>query len=116
VLRKTSLIRLEKVRNQSGPARLVRCSDAAAVLAVEILVEKNVIAKIGVILHLVAVVENWAAAGLVFKKNLRQTTGEFVGNFADGQSTRTGSKPPLAQHGDAARKAQRTPTVGGRLK
>jgi hypothetical protein len=83
VLMKTALVGLEQVRNQSGPARLVRCSDAAAVLAVEILVEKNVIAKVGVILHLVAVVENWAPAGLVFKKNPRQTTGEFVGNFAD---------------------------------
>ena len=85
MLRKTSLIRLEKIRNQSGPPRLVRCSDTAAVLAVEMLVEKNVIAKIGVILHLLAVVENWAAAGLVFKKNPRQTTGEFVGNFGYGQ-------------------------------
>ena len=85
MLRKTSLIRLEKIRNKSGPARLVRCSDAAAVLAMEVLVEKNVIPKIWIILHFLRIIEDWTVFGLVFKKNPRQATGEFVGNFADGQ-------------------------------
>ena len=85
MLRKTSLIRLEKIGNQPCPAGLVRCSEAAAVFAVEVLVEKNVIPKIWIIPHFLGIVEDWSVFGLVFKKNPRQATGEFVGHFADGQ-------------------------------
>ena len=63
----------------------MRCSDAAAVLAVKVLVEKNVILEIWITPHFLGIVEDWTAAGLVFKKNPRQATGEFVGNFANGQ-------------------------------
>ena len=56
--------------------------EAVAVIAVEILVEPEVVAEIGVVLQLLIVAETGAAAGFgVAQKKLGEAGGESIGHF-----------------------------------
>ena len=54
--------RLDRAGDEGGPAGLVAGAEAVAVVAVEILVEPEVVAEVGVVLQLLVVAETGAAA------------------------------------------------------
>src|SRR5207253_1679916 len=75
---------LQRLGDQSGPARLVTCPDATAVVAMEIFVEQNEIAPVGVVLELVGLPVDRAATGGVAQEDRVQPAREFRCNLAQG--------------------------------
>src|ERR1700730_5799826 len=74
---------LDKVGDQSGPAGLVGCAAAAAVVAVEILVEQNVVLEMGIDLKLFVGAKNRAPSVRTPQKNPEDPTTQLVGNFIE---------------------------------
>ena len=67
--------RHQQLRDEAGPARLMRGTDAAAGVAVEVLVEGDQIAPVRIVLEQVLVPEDRASALLVPQKDARQSPG-----------------------------------------
>ena len=57
--------RLKEFGNEPGPAGLMRSADAAAVVAVEILVKEHVIAEMRIGLQFVAIAEDGSPTGFI---------------------------------------------------
>jgi hypothetical protein len=69
---------------EARSARLVRCPEAAAGIAMETLVKKRVIAKMRVVLQQAIVPEDWAASTFADKKQARQAASQFKGHVING--------------------------------
>src|SRR5215467_3924475 len=72
-LDRVSRARMQQLCDETGPPRLVRCADAAAGVAVEVLVEVDVVAKLAVVLHLGIQRVDLPHAGGVLQKDFRET-------------------------------------------
>src|SRR6266478_2288738 len=66
--------RLKQLRDQSGPASLMRCAHAASGVAVKVFVEQHVIAEVWVSRELGMILEDWSLAVLPFEEHLGQAT------------------------------------------
>ena len=73
--------RLHKFGDESGPAGLMRGTDASARVAVEILVEPHVVTEMRVGLKLLDVAEDGAPAGRIPQEYALQTTGQLLGRL-----------------------------------
>ena len=83
--------RHQQLRDEAGPARLMRGTDAAAGVAVEVFVEEHVIAKMRVLLQSRVMCEHRAVASLIREKDPCEAHGELVRHFVDRhEMTRTG--------------------------
>ena len=69
---------LEQLGHETRPAGLVGCAYAAAAIAVEVLIEKQVIAEVPVALHPRVMRVYSARAVLTEQKDLRQSGRQFV--------------------------------------
>ncbi len=76
--------RHQELRDQPGPPRLVRRPGAAAVVAVEEFVERNVVAVIGIRLQLRVLAQDRAVACGVFQEQPREAVRQFVGDLFEG--------------------------------
>src|SRR5215831_11997500 len=76
--------RLQQFRDDTGPSRLMRRADAAAAVAVEVLVEVQVVAKLAVVLHLGIQRVDLTHAGRVLQKDSRETVRQLLGDLIDG--------------------------------
>src|ERR1700722_16638474 len=79
--------RHEELRDQRGPARLMRGADATARIAVEVLVEGNVVPVVGIGLLLGAVMPERALARGVLQEDVREAAAELVRDLLDGEMT-----------------------------
>src|SRR5688572_22841696 len=70
--------RLEELGDQAGPAGLVTCTDAAAGVAAEVLVEQHVVAKVRVALHLRVLPEHRPPPALVLEEQPLQARRQIV--------------------------------------
>ena len=75
--------RHQELRDQPSPTGLMGRADAAAGVAVEILVEQQVIAEIWIPLHARVMAEYRPLALLVLQKDPREPHGELVGHVVD---------------------------------
>ena len=75
--------RHQQLRDEAGPARLMRGTDAAAGVAVEVFVEEHVIAKMRVLLQSRVMCEHRAVASLIREKDPCEAHGELVRHFVD---------------------------------
>src|SRR5262249_45987656 len=71
--------------DQSSPARLMRRPQPATSVAVEVLVEEDVIAEIGVLSHLLRVTEKRPAAVRSRHEDAQETPRQLVGHLAERQ-------------------------------
>src|SRR5436190_15518678 len=76
---------VDQVRDQTGPSGLVAGADARAVVAVEMLVEQQVVAPVRIVLELLHAAENRALAVLVAFENLHQPLGDLLGHLGGTQ-------------------------------
>ena len=79
-----ALARLQQLCDQSGPAGLVSGADAAAGVAVKILVEQDVIAEVLVVLQAWVLREDGSLAVLVLEEYSGQALGDFARRLLDG--------------------------------
>src|SRR4029077_5376521 len=63
----------------------MRCANTATVVAVEVLVEEDVVPEMWVVLHFFAVVEDRASGGLILEENACEASGELVRDLTAGQ-------------------------------
>src|SRR6266403_6168845 len=76
--------RHEKLRHQPGPAGLVRGTDATTSVAVEVLIEEDVVPEVRVgVCALIEAVDRPASIP-VCKEQPSQTAGDLVGNLVEG--------------------------------
>ena len=71
--------------NKACPTGLVRSANAASVVAVEIFVEENVIFEMGIGGEFVVIFERGTFTVGADKEKAREATGEFIGDFPDGE-------------------------------
>jgi hypothetical protein len=76
---------LQQFRHQSGPARLVRCADAPAGVAVEIFMKQDVVPEVGVAVQLRVVSQSRTKAALIAQENAREAAGQFIRHLVDRQ-------------------------------
>src|SRR5215467_2556846 len=76
---------VDKVGNEPGPARLVRSAAAAAVVAMEVLVEEDVVIEIGIGLELFVGSKNGAPPVGTTKEELYQAATQLIGDFVERQ-------------------------------
>lgn len=76
-------ILLNQFCDQGGPAGLMACTDAGAVVAVKIFVKQDEIAPVIITLEFFRPAEDRPAAGLVAQKNPRQTLRNLPGNIPE---------------------------------
>ena len=74
-----------EVGDEAGPARLVRRAAPAAIVAVEVFVEEDVVLEIGIALELSIPSEDGAPAVGVTTKNVYEAATQLVSNFAKRQ-------------------------------
>src|ERR1044071_2116468 len=77
------LSRFQQLRDQSGPARLVRRADAATAVAAEVFEEQHVVAEVGILLHLRILTEHRTDAALVLEEQAFQSRRELVGDLIE---------------------------------
>ena len=82
--------RHEQLRDEPGPARLMRRADAAAGVAMEVFVEQQVIAEMRVLLQARVMREYGPMPVLVREENASEPRGELVGDVID-REERSGS-------------------------
>lgn len=63
---------------QAGPAGLMAGSNAAAVIAVKVLIKEDMVSKVGIILHLVILAKDGPRTVAVPQKDVRQSSGKFL--------------------------------------
>jgi hypothetical protein len=76
---------VNKVGDEAGPARLVRRAAPAAIVAVEVFVEEDVVLEIGIVLELSVPSEEGAPAIGVTTKNVYEATTQLVSDFVKRQ-------------------------------
>ena len=72
---------VNKVGDEPGPARLVRRAAPAAIVAVEVFVEEDVVLEIGIALELSIPAEDGAPAVGVTTKNLYEPARQLISDF-----------------------------------
>src|ERR1700758_3486237 len=78
--------RHQELRDQTGPPGLMRGADAAAAVAVKVLIEKNVVAEVWIVLPPCRVMSvERAAPARITQENAREPHGELVGNLIECQ-------------------------------
>src|SRR5271169_144084 len=75
----------DQVGNQSGPTGLVRSAAAAAVVAVKVLVEEDIILEIGIGLKLFIGPENRTSAVGAAEKELDEAVAQLIGDLVEGE-------------------------------
>src|SRR5687768_7169927 len=73
--------RLEQLGDEARPAGLVRSTDAAAGVAVEVLVEEHVVAEMRVVLHLRVVAEDRPPAAPVLEEDVAEPVAQLAGDL-----------------------------------
>src|SRR6185369_11169702 len=68
-------------RNQSGPAGLMARADARPVVAVEVLVELQVVAPVRIGLERLRAAIHWALAAFVAQEDAREAVGDLASDF-----------------------------------
>src|SRR5215831_3217592 len=86
-LDRVSGARLQQLCDEAGPSRLVRRADAAAGVAVEVLVEVDVVAELAVVLHLGIQRVDLAYAGRVLQKDSRETIRQLLRDLIERDTT-----------------------------
>ena len=76
---------IEQQRDEPGPAGLVRGAEAAARVAVEIFVEQQAVAKVGILPLPGRFAEIGAPPGAVFEEKFLQAAGQLQGDFFERQ-------------------------------
>ena len=76
---------VNKVGNEAGPARLVRRAAPAAIVAVKVFVEEDVVLEIGIALELSLPSEDGAPAVGVTTKNVYEPATQLVSDFVKRQ-------------------------------
>src|SRR5437867_912507 len=71
--------------DQSSPARLVRRAQSATGVAVEVFVEEDVIAEVGILPHLLRGADERPAAVRPRHEDTQETPGQLVGHLAERQ-------------------------------
>jgi len=74
---------VNKVGDEPGPARLVRRAAPAAIVAVEVFVEEDVVLEIGIALELPILSKDRAPAVGVTTKNVYEATRQLVSDFVE---------------------------------
>src|SRR5262249_32655272 len=74
---------LQQERDQRGPAGLVACAKAGAVVAMKELMERDVVAPVGVALDVLVVAEHRPTAVTIAQKDAGQSPGKPFGNFGE---------------------------------
>ena len=69
---------MEQLCHQARPPGLVRRSDAAAAIAVEVFVEEDVIPEMRVVSQLIVVAEHGTTASSVFQEKPAQTPRKLI--------------------------------------
>src|SRR5688572_24394112 len=75
----------QELGDEAGPARLVRCTDAAPGVAVEIFMKENVVAEVRVARELLVGREHGTPAALVLQEQPGQAARQFVRHFGDAE-------------------------------
>ena len=76
---------VNKVGNEAGPARLVRRAAPAAIVAVKVFVEEDVVLEIGIALELSISSEDGTSTVGITTKNPYEPATELVSDFVKGQ-------------------------------
>src|SRR5205085_5067806 len=77
--------RHEELRHQPGPAGLVRRTDTAARVAVEVLIEEDVVPEVRVGVSALIEAVDRSASVRICKEQPSQTAGDLVGNLVEGR-------------------------------
>ena len=78
--------RADQIGDQRRPAGLMAGAQARAVVAVEIFVERDVVAPVGIGLEQPDVAEDRAAAGWIAEKDLDEPASDLVGGLVERDS------------------------------
>src|SRR5208282_4607980 len=78
-------MRLQELRNESGPARLMRRPHATARVAMKVLVEQHVVAEVRIAREFGVIFENGPLAISALQEKARQTTRQFLGHLVQGE-------------------------------
>ena len=76
---------VNKVDDEAGPARLVRSAASAAIVAVEVFVEEDVVLEIGIALKFSTPSEDGALAVGITTKNVYEATTQLISDFVKRQ-------------------------------
>jgi hypothetical protein len=76
---------VNKVGDEAGPARLMRRAASAAIVAVEVFMEEDVVLEIGILLELSIPSEDGAPAVGVTTKNVYEAATQLVSDFVERQ-------------------------------
>src|SRR5215471_12591425 len=79
--------RVQELGDQSGPSGLVRSPDSAARVAVEVLVEMEVVAELAILLQLRIERVHLSHAGGILQENSRQTVRQLLRHLIDREKT-----------------------------
>src|SRR5690349_7649419 len=72
---------LDKLGDGAGPAGLVAGADAGAVVAVEVLIEQDVVAPVGIVLELLGVAVNGSAAVCIAGEGPDKPVGDLLADL-----------------------------------
>ena len=76
---------VNKVGDEAGPARLMRRAASAAIVAVEVFMEEDVVLEIGILLELSIPSEDGAPAVSITTKNVYEAATQLVSDFVKRQ-------------------------------
>src|SRR5258708_11944603 len=100
----------DQIGDESGPARLMRCAQAFARIAVEVLVEEQLIVPAWIVLKPGVIAEGGTVALVVVEEQREQAAAEFPRHRVEGE------EPPRARRTfDAELIAQAAGVGSGRL-
>ena len=75
---------MKQLCNEAGPAGLMRGAHAAAAVAVEVLVEKDVVLEVRIGRELRMIFQGWTLTIVALQEQFREAAGEFVGDLVQG--------------------------------
>src|SRR5690348_2704901 len=75
----------DQIRHQPGPTGLVRGAAAAAIVAMKVFMEKNVVLEMRIGLKFFVAAEHWAPAVGAALEELEQAAAQLIGNLIEGQ-------------------------------
>src|SRR6266508_1150912 len=75
----------DEIRDQSGPAGLVRCATATAIVAVEVFMEQDVVLEMRISLKFLVGAEHGTPAVGSAHKQLEHTAAQFIRDLVQGQ-------------------------------
>src|SRR5204863_6552190 len=72
---------LQELSDQAGPAGLMACADARAVVAVEVFVKQNEVAPVRIVMIAAVAAVHRTSAVFILEEDARQPARQFGGNF-----------------------------------